>query len=98
LDRKDRITCDEIAKATAYIAKLELWASTIRFKRNSEEKRELEQVLLLLKLKLQDAIARADWEVRFRPCTGGREGARNCAASEGMRRRQWRWSGSMRGK
>ena len=57
LEKKDRLSSEEFQKAVAYVSKLEQWASTIRFKRNSEEKREFEHVLRSLQLQLQEASA-----------------------------------------
>ena len=53
--RKGLLSGDEIQKGLAYVSKLEEWAGTIRFKRNSEERREFEHVLRSLRAQLQQA-------------------------------------------
>jgi hypothetical protein len=50
---KERISAEELHNANLYVSKLELWASAIRFKRNSIEKAEFDKVLRLLQLQLQ---------------------------------------------
>ena len=51
---KGRISSEYFDMALTYVAKLELWASTIRFKRDSEEKKELERVLRSLQTMLRN--------------------------------------------
>jgi hypothetical protein len=48
LEKMGRVSAEEFQKAATYVTKLEQWSGAIRFKRNSEEKREFEQVLCLL--------------------------------------------------
>jgi len=43
--RQSDLPVDEYRQGAAYVAKLELWARRIRFKPNSDEKREFEHVL-----------------------------------------------------
>jgi len=52
-ETNDGMTAQEFHNGVAYVAKLEQWASTIRFKRNCEVKREFEQVLRNLQRKFQ---------------------------------------------
>ncbi len=61
------ITDEEFHKASTYVSKLELWAGTIRFKRNSEEKREFEDIIRALRLRLQDINARAEMASHLLP-------------------------------
>ena len=52
-----RLSPEEYQHGVAYVAKLEQWASAIRFQRNYDEKREFEQVLRSLQQHLQEAVA-----------------------------------------
>ena len=54
-ESKGRLSPEEYQHVVAYVAKLEQWASAIRFQRNYDEKRELEQVLRSLQHHLQEA-------------------------------------------
>jgi hypothetical protein len=51
---KEKLSYEEFHKASTYVSKLELWANTIRFKRNSEERRDFERVLHELQVTLQE--------------------------------------------
>jgi hypothetical protein len=54
---KAKLSYEEFHKAATYVSKLELWANTIRFKRNSEERQEFELVLHALQLTLHEVRA-----------------------------------------
>ena len=54
---KGKLSYEEFNEAATYVSKLELWANTIRFKRNSEERRELERVLHALQITLHKVRA-----------------------------------------
>ncbi len=57
-ERNCRLSSEEYHQGVAYVAKLEQWASAIRFQRKIDEKGELEQVLRSLQHHLQKATAR----------------------------------------
>lgn len=54
---KGRLPPDEYQQGVAYVAKLEQWASAIRFKRNFEDKVEFQQVLRSIQQHIQEAGA-----------------------------------------
>ena len=59
-EQKSEVSCEEFQKACMYVSNLEEWASMIRFKSSSEEKRELDEALRALRGRLEEAGALYD--------------------------------------
>ena len=59
LEREEVITMEEYLKSQEYIAKLELWASMTRIKKNSEEKLEFDNILQSMHVILRDVRLRS---------------------------------------
>ena len=57
---KEKLSYEEFHNTATYVSKLRLWVNTIRFKRNSEERRELERVLRALQGILREVRALPD--------------------------------------
>lgn len=54
--KKSQISLEEFQKVLRYVSKLEQWAGAIRFKRQSDEMRELDQALRLFQQQIHEAI------------------------------------------